>query len=202
MAAQISFRARALRGRALGRLALGLVLASLAGSCFAQWVWRDENGHPVYSDMPPPVGTPPSSILQQPNSPLPVMPRPSDPQADPGSAGQPPQGQPQAPAQQPGQPPQGQAAPPPPQRKTWSELDADFRKRQEDKAKASAEAEQKQAEATRKAEQCSRARANLATLEQGTRMLRPDESGERHFMDETERTNEVNRMKEEVARNC
>ena len=46
-----------------------LAMVLIAGLCLpasAQWKWRDSTGRTQYSDLPPPPGTPESSILMRP----------------------------------------------------------------------------------------------------------------------------------------
>lgn len=62
------------RSRAQAAAAL-LALLFVAPSAFAQWMWKDEAGHTIASDQPPPPGTPQSRILKSPRtSPAPAAP--------------------------------------------------------------------------------------------------------------------------------
>jgi hypothetical protein len=48
--------------------AIGLVtLAALPADAFAQWMWKDDAGHTVISDQPPPTSVPESRILRTPS---------------------------------------------------------------------------------------------------------------------------------------
>lgn len=184
-----------------GRLAVAVLALGLCATASAQWAWKDDNGHAVFSDVPPPPGTSPDRILRQPAGPNPAPPSVQT-FAFPGEAPMPPgTGNPGAPTAAPsGAPPSGaQEAPKP---KTWADRDADFRKRREEVSKAEQkQAEEQAAEASHR-EQCDHARANLIALQQGTRMLRPDANGERHFLEPEEREAEIQRAQAEIDRAC
>lgn len=184
-----------------GHFAVAVLALGLCAGASAQWAWKDDNGHTVYSDVPPPPGTAVDRILRQPVNPNPAPPA-AQTFAFPGEAPMP-AGNEKAPgamAPPSGAPPAGaQEAPKP---KTWADRDADFRKRREDVAKSEQkQAEEQAAEASHR-EQCDRARANLIALQQGTRMLRPDASGERHFLEPEEREAEISRAQAEIDRAC
>jgi hypothetical protein len=191
--------------RALALLRIPLAASILflgCGAALAQWAWRDENGHAVFSDIPPPPGTSPEQILQRPTAPSAAQARAASAPvaleselATPGSG-------PAAAAPVASGTAASASAPAPAAHKSWSELDAEFHKRQEERAKAEQKSMQEQASLRAKAEQCERARGALVSLEQGTRVLRPDASGERSFLEPEQRQAEITRMKEEVARNC
>lgn len=57
---------RALTRRAVAALASGLLL--VASSASAQWVWKDDGGHVVASDQPPPTSVPQSRIIKEPSA--------------------------------------------------------------------------------------------------------------------------------------
>jgi Domain of unknown function (DUF4124) len=52
--------------RLASTLFAALALAAVCSSAQAQWVWKDETGHTIASDQPPPINTPPSRIIRQP----------------------------------------------------------------------------------------------------------------------------------------
>ena len=86
--------------------------------------------------------------------------------------------------------------------KTVAEKDADFKKRQQEgKEKADKDAKEQQAAAEKK-ENCARAKSSLATLESGRRVATSDEKGERRFLDDTERQQEIERARKIVAESC
>jgi len=48
----------------LAATAVAIMIASVAGTAFAQYVWVDEKGIKQYSDIPPPASVPSSRILR------------------------------------------------------------------------------------------------------------------------------------------
>lgn len=144
-----------------------LALALLAPLSFAQYVWTDEKGVKQFSDMPPPSNVPKSRILKQPASNAAAEPgggaaQPSASAAD-ASKGQP----------------------------TTAERNAEFNKRRleqvEKEKKAVQEAEKKAA----LAKNCERARNYRSTLESGQRIANTDKNGERSFMSDEQRAQEL-----------
>lgn len=72
--------------------------------------------------------------------------------------------------------------------------------------KAAADTDRKLADKARvdamKADNCKRAKAQLAMLESGVRVARPNDKGEREFLDDKARADEVNRTRGAVNDNC
>ena len=163
-----------------------VVLAALLGSTLAlpasaQWKWRDKNGV-QYSDLPPPAGVPEADILQRPTA---ATRKGITPVAA-ASAAAAASGAPLAP------------------KTVDTELEAK-RKKTEEEANAKKKAEEK-AEETRvaaaKADNCSRAQAQLRTLDSGVRLAQVNEKGERIVMDDTARASETKRARDMIAQNC
>lgn len=127
-----------------------LIALVIAAPAHAQYSWIDEHGTRVFSDRPPPPGTPPSRILK---APRPAAASAHDAAPAPADAAQP-------------------AAP------TLAEREAEFRKRaaqrDADDRKATEDAQQRAAQA----EQCAAARRNEAALTSGARLTDVDEHGE------------------------
>ena len=169
------------------------LLAVLAASLIAlpaeaQWKWRDKGGHVQYSDLPPPPGTPEADILARPNpsmrraAPTSVTPTPVAPAAGPASA---------ASAAASGSEP----------RTADPELEAK-RKKAESEAAAKIKAEQERI-AGLKLDNCSRARAQLTTLQSGIRLAQTNaKTGEREFLDDKQRADETRRVKDVIATDC
>lgn len=136
--------------------ALALLAAPLA---HAQYSWIDEKGTRVFSDRPPPPGTPAARILK--------APKPASPYA------------PDVPAPA---PTDDKARPP-----TLADRDAEFRKRlaqrEADERKAAEEARHK----ADMAEQCAAARRTEAYLNTGRRLTDLDDKGERVVVTEEEK---------------
>ncbi len=163
-----------------------VVLAALLGSTLAlpasaQWKWRDKNGV-QYSDLPPPPGVAESDILQRPAAATRRANAPAPAAAASAASGAP-----------------GLAP-----KTVDSELEAK-RKKTEEEANAKKKAEEK-AEETRvaaaKADNCTRAQAQLRTLDSGVRLAQMNEKGERIVMDDTARASESKRARDMIAQNC
>lgn len=156
------------------RAATALLALLFAGTpAFAQWMWKDESGHTIASDQPPPPGTPPARILKSPRtSPAPV---------------------PAAPAK----PPEG-AEPP----KSLADRDLEFKQRQKEAAEAQKAADESAAKARALAENCATVRGNLAALQTGGRMARVNERGEKSYIDDNQRAAEIARAQGQVAQFC
>lgn len=165
-----------------------VTLATLAGAAQAQnqniWKWRDTNGVMQISDQPPPNSVPLKDIVSRPEVPsrrsAPVV------TAAPDAAA----------------PEAGAAASA--SARVDNELEARKKKLQTDKA--AADADRKQADKARvdalKADNCKRAKAQLAMLESGVRVARPNDKGEREFLDDKARAEETNRARSAVNDNC
>jgi len=146
-----------------------MLLAQLA---HAQYSWIDAKGTRVFSDRPPPPGTPANRILK---GPRPAVP----PAAIDGPA---------APSDAP-------AASAPAKPPTLAEQDAAFRQRQ---AKREEDARKTQEAAAQKAatdERCAMARQEEMQMTNGTRISQVDARGERYFLSDEERARRA-----EVAR--
>jgi len=86
--------------------------------------------------------------------------------------------------------------------KTTAEKDLEFKKRQQEaREKADKEAKEQKAAAD-KQENCERARRNLAALESKQPMVMPDEKGERKYMDDSQRQQEMERARQFMAGSC
>ncbi len=161
-------------------LVLAWVAVAAAGPAQAQWKWRDANGQVHASDLPPPREVPDKSILQRPNSPASkALLAPASVPAPTASA------------------PLAVAAPKP---AIDPELEA-RKKRADAEAAAKAKADEDKL-AQGRAENCKRARAHLATLESGQRIARPNDKGERDFLDDAGRADETRRAREVIASDC
>ncbi|OYU00287.1 MAG: DUF4124 domain-containing protein [Burkholderiales bacterium PBB1] len=157
-----------------------VLIASLSTPALAQWKWRDKNNQVQYSDLPPPQGVPDSSILQRP----PAASRRALPAVAASSA--------QAAA--------SAASGLAPAKAVEPELEAKLRKDEQDKAaKAKAEAEKL---AAQKADNCNRARLQLRGLEDGLRVARVNQKGERELLDDKGRAEEVARTRETISADC
>ena len=160
-----------------------LAASAIAFPAEAQWKWRDKSGHVQYSDLPPPAGTPDQDILGRPSPNL-RRSTPSATVAAPSSA------------------PSGALAGASAAAHTVdAELEAK-RKKAEADAAARAKADQEKNAAAR-ADNCNRAKAQLATLESGIRLVQTNpKTGEREFLDDKQRADEVRRSRDVIGSDC
>ncbi|HEX3140748.1 MAG TPA: DUF4124 domain-containing protein [Rhizobacter sp.] len=160
---------------------------SLSSPAFAQWKWKDKSGHVQYSDLPPPQSVSDADILQRPA----------------GSAAR------KAPAFAPnssqaavaamaasGTLPSASA----PAQGAEPELEAKRRKAAEEEAAKRHAEEEKQKLA--RADNCQRAKAQLRALDEGMRMARVNEKGEREILDDKGRAEESKRARDIVSSDC
>lgn len=138
------------------------------------WVWTDDRGQRVYSDQPPPAAVPDSRILQRPS----LRPTPLAPGDDVPPAAAP------------------KPAAPTPTAATPSAAPAE-----DAKAKQEREAMEKR-NAEIRADNCRRARAGLATLQSGRRLVTTDEQGRRVTMTSEMKAAERARLEGVVRENC
>jgi hypothetical protein len=94
---------------------------------------------------------------------------------------------------------ENQQAPAP---KSYAEQDAEFRKRQVEKAEKEAKEQQERQAAAERQRRCSEARNQLAGLQAGGRIVRYNTSGEREFLDDKGRAEEVARTQKAIADLC
>ena len=164
---------------------VALIAASASVDAVAQWKWRDRNGVVQYSDLPPPGGTPDKDIIERPAA---AQRRPAPVAAAPEGA---------ASAAYASSAPRG----------IDPELEARRRKAEVEKAeKSNKDVAARQAEEDRvamvRADNCRRARASLRSLEDGVRMVRSNENGEREVLDDKMRAEEMARMRSVIASDC
>jgi hypothetical protein len=169
-------RPRLLRALPLAAAVLTLLASSLPAQ--AQWMWRDASGRITVSDLPPPRETPDKDILR----------RPEAPRRSAAAVAA-------APAAEAASRPA--TAPPAP---TDASLEARQRAaEQEQQARQRAE---EQKVAAQKSDNCRRAREQMRLLDQGTRLVRINEKGERIVMDDAARAEEARRAREVMASDC
>ncbi|MDH3210023.1 MAG: DUF4124 domain-containing protein [Burkholderiaceae bacterium] len=162
--------------RLISKSSLIVILA--LGVCLpavAQWKWRDKSGRVQYSDLAPPAEVAERDILQRPTGS--EAPTPLPPASAPSAAAL---------------PLMPKASDP--------ELEARRRKLEEEAA-AKKKAEEERLAAA-KAENCLRAQRHLSNLEEGLRIQRTNEKGEREFLDDKSRAEEAQRAREVIASDC
>jgi hypothetical protein len=160
---------------------LALLAASLlALPAEAQWKWKDKGGHVQYSDLPPPPGTADQDILGRPSAR-----RSSTPVAVPASAAS----------------SVAVAAVAPAPRTTDPELEGK-RKKAEEEVAAKNKLEQEKI-AKERAENCTRAKRQLDTLESGIRLIQANpKTGEREFLDDKQKADRIKSTKDVMANDC
>ncbi|MFT3721338.1 MAG: DUF4124 domain-containing protein [Pseudorhodoferax sp.] len=141
-----------------------------------QWMWRDANGKPVFSDRSPPPEVPEQDILRRPSG--------VRPPAAPASATAPSAPTAAASAAS-GQDPQ-----------------LEQRRQQAEAAEAARQKAAQEAQAKARAENCARARQSKANLDSGMRIARVNAQGEREFLDDAARAAETQRVQDVIARDC
>lgn len=176
---------RALAAASFAALALAASLPA-----HAQYQWIDGSGRRVFSDQPPPPGTPQKNILKQPAA-RPAAHAPAADEAESSAADST-----AAPAAAP-QASTPQAAAPAAQDKALQEK---LKKAEaEEAAKKKAEADRL---AAQKAENCKRAISAKALLDSGQRIMQSDGKGGRSFMSPEQRAAETKRIEEVMRNDC
>jgi len=156
-----------------------LFTAGVATVAQAQWRWRDGQGQVHISDLPPPRDVQEKDILQKPSG---AQYRPPAAAASAASASAAPNTS-------------ASAAP-----KVDSELEA-RRKRAQQEQDAKAKKEEEAVTAA-KAENCKRAKEYMRSLNDGMRISRVNEKGEREFLSDADRATETERARSAIASNC
>jgi type IV secretory pathway VirB10-like protein len=154
----------------------------------AQWAWKDANGRTVYSDRPPPPDIKAGSIVRQPNTQTLANPAPASGPLD--DAGKPADGK----------TPDAKSAPNAP--KTVAEREMEFRKRQQERAESEKKATEEQTKSAAKTAECDRARGYMKSLEDGIRITKTDASGNREFLDDSQRAAEMDRTRKIIQSTC
>lgn len=170
----------------LKRPLAGLVLAAVLGLLVsnpaqAQWKWRDSRGQVHISDLPPPRDVPDKDVMQRPEA----VARRAVASAAPASAPT---------------PALAASAAAPLKAPVDPELE-ERRRRTEQEQAARAKADEKKAAAAR-ADNCARAREQLATLDSGMRIARVKADGEREILDDNARAAEAKRARDVMAAEC
>lgn len=155
---------------------VALVAATVfASGASAQWMWKDEAGHVIASDQPPPPDTPAARILKAPRtrtSPTPKPPEPSDATKAPEAA------------------------------KTTADRELDFKQRQKEQAEAQKKNDEEAAKAKAMQENCATVRSNLAGLQAGGRIARTNDRGEKFYLDDAQRQGEIARAQGQISQYC
>ena len=86
--------------------------------------------------------------------------------------------------------------------KTQADREMEFRKRQRASQENAERAEKEQRARAQKQENCDTARRNLQVMESGDRLVMYDDKGERYFLDDTQRAQEIAKARQVVQVNC
>lgn len=161
------------------KLALALVglLASSCALAQAKYVWIDDHGVKQFSDTPPPGNIPEKNILKQPRRTAPGKTAPA-PEPDVGTVGDD--------TKQP----------------TVADREAEYNKHRAEQAAKDKKAADEAAKAQAKAENCTRAKDYLATLNSGIRMKTVDKDGQQSVMADDQHAKETERAQQSVNENC
>ncbi|MFM2398738.1 MAG: hypothetical protein RL341_895 [Pseudomonadota bacterium] len=193
--------------RLIARAAAVAALLLAATAAHAQaWQWKDEQGRMQFSDQPPPASIKPENIIKTPSG-APARPtgKSKITYDDPTAAKK---ADEKAAAVATTAPASAAAAAAKPaaakddKPMTTAEREADFQKRKKAEAEAADKAAKEAAVAKEKQQACTSNRNNLAALESGQRIARPNAKGEREFLDDSGRAAEIARAKESIAKAC
>ncbi len=89
-----------------------------------------------------------------------------------------------------------------PAQKSLAEREMDFRKRQKESQDLAEKTRKENAAAADKQENCNNARRQLQLFESGERVALRDEKGERYFMDDAQRDQEIAKTRTFIESNC
>jgi hypothetical protein len=175
-----------LRRTVLVPLCAAALLLAL-GDAQAQWKWREANGRIQFSDRPPPASVPERDILQ----------RPAAARAAAAAAAA------LAPASAPaGGPAVANAAAAPGTKAPPADPELERRRKAEEQEKAAKAKADEERRKLAMADNCQRARSAVATYESGQRIARVNDKGEREFLDDRQRADELRRAREIAASDC
>lgn len=152
---------------------LTLVLLAAASAASAQiYTWKDTNGRVHYSDQPPPEANAKPIKSKTPSSSVP------DTSTSTPAAG-------------------GKSTP-----KTWQEKDVESRQKKAEQTQADEKKKQEQAKLAQKEQHCNDLRKNLAMLERGGRIGRPNDKGELEFLSDDQLAKESSQVRTQISRDC
>lgn len=157
------------------------VLCGCAHTAQAQWQWLDDAGRKVFSDRPPPPGIPEKNVLRKPAAP--------PPKSSTLANGEP--------ARTPATQPLPRAPKP-----SGSDPELAARKAEQEANEARQKAEQEQRVAQQRQENCSRAQKARAALQSGQMLAHTNAQGERGFLDDTTRQQELERTQQVIGSDC
>ena len=86
--------------------------------------------------------------------------------------------------------------------KTVADRDLEFRKRQKESQEGAEKSGKEQAAAAERKEVCDNSRRHLQLLESGERIAMRDDKGERYFLEDAQREQELVKARQAVQTNC
>ena len=86
--------------------------------------------------------------------------------------------------------------------KTVADRDLEFRKRQKDSQDKEQKTQKEQEQTAQKPEQCTSLRRQLQSLESGERIALRNDEGERYFMEDAQREQEVQKARQNYQSSC
>lgn len=161
--------------RWLGAIAFMAALGSTP--VMAQWQWIDGTGSRVFSDTPPPAGTPDKNIVKRPGIARASAPAPSPtatvaPQTDTAA------------------------------KTPVKDNELESRKKQAEQAEQAKRKAEQERIAKIRADNCDRATRAKATLDSGIRIATTNAKGEREILDDKARADEGKRLDEVIRSDC
>jgi type IV secretory pathway VirB10-like protein len=139
---------------------LAVLLFCCAGVAQAQFVWIGPNGTRVYSDQPPPPGTPASKILKAPGRAAAAQEAPDTPAASEAAK---------------------------PKMPTLAEREADYRKRAREREESDNKSQAEAKRTAAHAEYCAGARKNARLYQSGIRIADLGPDGQKRYLSDAER---------------
>ena len=159
------------------RALIATALLAGCGAAQAQWAWKDANGHPVYSDQPPPASVPAARIFKAPRGQFPDL-RVQLRETSPPSAAT------------------AKAAP------ALAERNAAYEQRRAAAAEQAARGADETKSRAQRAASCDHARQNQRALDGGGRIVRYNDKGEREVLGDAQRAEESRRNVAALAEHC
>ena len=161
------------------RVLLLAIACSLPLVASAQWMWVDKDGRKVMSDQAPPPEVPAKNILRQPGvrktDPTPAATAPATPEL---------------------------AKPVLATAKSGKDKELEDKKKAAESAEAEKQKARDQEVQKARADNCERAKRAKGPFDNGARIARTNEKGEREFLDDSARAAEAKRIDAVIARDC
>lgn len=165
-------------------VAAALLAAMAAPATAQQWKWRDATGRVTVSDRPPPSAVAERDILQRPGGPA-RAPAPAAAAAAPSAA-----------------PLIAGVDPDLEARKQKADREEEARKKAEQEAEAAKKKAEEERIAAAKADNCNRARSHLRAIDDGVRLAKVNDKGERVIFDDKMRADESARARAIISSDC